>query len=273
LVCAPAVDEDGQPGTLFMLEPGDVYSMIEGYGLVPYETAELPQQATDNDSRTNEVVHIRKHGNRIPVEIADDSTVHDLKLVVAAQTDTDIAALRMSYAGRLLHDDELVSSYGIRAGADITTWVAGVGGAPPAKRPRETATDFSILASDHVLVKTVLSERAYDLKNVLKEMEYAELQVFCEQVGKEKEGKRIVERFVEIHPELKDAEAFVSRMQERIETCRDYIHHLVKEDMTSIGWYEAGVGFDNKKVKTYLNGVLAVCVCVCSGQGTCFSPC
>jgi hypothetical protein len=190
----PAVDEDGQPGMITMLLPGDVWSMIEGYGLVPYEA-----EAEVRDQTPWREVFVRgaRDGRRIAVTYDEATTVAQVKASIEEDTGIPSSFMFLSFAGHLLDDSRTMGSYSIDQHADIHLAVRGPGGGKRARAGADAVVsggggrmdrDQKLSAMHEALVSVTMTARApmfstQDTEDVIARMHQAE-QYMTQQGGK-----------------------------------------------------------------------------------------
>ena len=119
-------------------------------------------------------------------------------------------------------------------------------------------TDFSMLASDHELVKEVLSSREYDVHVMMTSLTQDELIRLNTAVQAEKNGVRIMTLIAEMMPQRRDLENYVEKLGKRLEVCRLHSEQLTKSAMQDAKWFDTVSGVEVKRFKTHLGGIVSV---------------
>ena len=103
------------------------------------------------------------------------------------------------------------------------------------------------------MIKKPIDTRAF--MNELNETDLVTLNVT---VAHEKNGDRVAAAVVEMCPELRDLELHVAKLNERLEACKGFVSQLTRDSMDEVGWFDAAGGYEVKKIKAHLAGLVSV---------------
>jgi hypothetical protein len=137
LVGTPAVDEDGQPGMIIMLQPGDVYSMIEGYGLVPYWPCAVKESSEDVTQYFNVTLPLAGGDVTERLELDSSMDVLTLKAVIEQMSHIPVDQQRLMFSSKQLQDEDTLGMCGIKDGDTVTVMLRLVGAGKRARAGRD----------------------------------------------------------------------------------------------------------------------------------------
>jgi hypothetical protein len=166
---------------------------------------------------------------------------------------------RLIFAGKELEDGALLSSYGLKK-KDCLNLVGRLvaGGKDVVGSTKRDMSSFSVMATDHRLVKDVLRLQEFDVIDWLQEMEPEDFAILNAAVQKERNGDRVLAALVPHVKELQDLEEMCERLRDRLEVARANTKEVLKRSLCNCNYYDETTGVEVKKLKTLLAGIMTV---------------
>jgi hypothetical protein len=204
-------------------------------------------------------------GKRLPFfcDDAETTTALQVKEFIEQTTMIPVEEQRLLFAGRELKDTDTLKSADVVEGSDMHLALRGEGGAKglggkDVGGTKRDMSSFTVMATDHRLVKDVLRLQEFDVIDWLQEMEPEAFATLNAAVQKERNGDRVLAALVPHVKELQDLEEMCERLQDRLEVARANTKEVLKRSLCNGNYYDETTGVEVKKLKTLLSGIMTV---------------